>query len=337
MHTILTMYSFTKFCTVFVLLQIAQASSSDCELKISHLVQSLQGCANAHSQQCDDTKQPAPLPSSCQDIYTKWPNSPSGFYQIGDKSRSSPVYVYCNMDELCGSKGGWTRQAYLDMSDSSSTCPAGFKLYQSDGVRACGRQTSNVGSCQSVKFNTYGNYSQVCGKVIGYQYHTPDAIYPGNYTNEEYGSVIDSHHNNINSYYVDGVSITHGSPRQHIWTLIAGILEASIGNDGYYNCPFSDGSLQNTSIQTFVGNDYFCESGIPGTTKILKKLYTKDPLWDGKGCGILETNICSNKGQPWFNKKLSNVTNDYIELRVCDDQSTADEDNPVTYYEIYTK
>ena len=101
---ILTMYSFTKLCTVFVILQIAQASSSDCELKISHLVQSLQGCANAHSQQCDDTKQPAPLPSSCQDIYTKWPNSPSGFYQIEDKSRSSPAYVYCNMDELCGSK-----------------------------------------------------------------------------------------------------------------------------------------------------------------------------------------------------------------------------------------
>ena len=32
-------------------------------------------------------------------------------------------------------------------------------------------------------------------------------------------------HNNINSYYVDGISITHGNPRQHVWTYAAGIQE----------------------------------------------------------------------------------------------------------------
>ena len=48
---------------------------------------------------------------------------------------------------------------------------------------------------------------QVCGKVIGYQHGTPDGIYPGQYTGKKYGSVIDSHVI-INSYYVDGVSIT---------------------------------------------------------------------------------------------------------------------------------
>ena len=78
------------------------------------------------------------------------------------------------------------------------------------------------------------------------------------YQNEPYGSVIDCNHNDINSYYVDGVSITHGFPRQHVWTLIAGLSEASnhhSNNDGRYNCPCSQGSPQNSTLQSFIGND----------------------------------------------------------------------------------
>ena len=60
------------------------------------------------------------------------------------------------MEELCSSGGGWTRIAYLDMSDCSANCPPGFKLYKSGGVKACGRQTSSSGSCQSVKFPSKG-------------------------------------------------------------------------------------------------------------------------------------------------------------------------------------
>ena len=53
------------------------------------------------------------------------------------------------MGELCGTGGGWTRLAYLDMSDSTVNCPTGFRLYQSGGVRTCGRQVSSYGSCSS--------------------------------------------------------------------------------------------------------------------------------------------------------------------------------------------
>ena len=35
-------------------------------------------------------------------------------------------------------------------------------------------------------------------------------------------------HNDINSYYVDGVSITRGSPCQRVWTLMAGLIEAIV-------------------------------------------------------------------------------------------------------------
>ena len=87
------------------------------------------------------------------------------------------INTYCNMEELCGSGGGWTRLAYLDMSDSTVNCPSGFRLYQSGGVRACGRPVTSSGSCVSVQFPSNGiSYSQVCGKVTGYQYYTPDAV-----------------------------------------------------------------------------------------------------------------------------------------------------------------
>ena len=50
------------------------------------------------------------------------------------------------------------------MSDSTEEYPTGFRLYQSGGVRACGRQRFEDFSCQSVKFPSCGiSYTQVCG------------------------------------------------------------------------------------------------------------------------------------------------------------------------------
>ena len=219
------------------------------------------------------------------------------------------------------------------MSDSTEEYPPGFRLYQSGGLRACGRQSSSSGSCQSVKFSSNGiNYSQVCGKVVGYQYASADAI------DQTRGTGLTSH-NDINSHYVDGISLTHGSSRQHIWTFMAGLIEASIYIDGRFNCPCSQGSLQNSTIPSFIGNDYFCESGNPSTNSKIdfSTLYTVDPLWDGKGCGSLEQTCCQAPGLPWFHKVLNSTTTDYLEMRVCGDQETNDEDVPVNYYEIYIK
>ena len=276
------------------------------------------------------------LPASCKEIKVAKPLSPSGVYLLA--SSSSAYSTYCNMEELCGSGGGWTRLAYLDMTDSTENCPSGFKLYQSGGVRACGRATSSGGSCTSVQFPSNGiSYSQVCGRVVGYQYASTDAVYPGYFTGEPYGSVIKPSHNDINSYYVDGVSITHGSPRQHVWTLIAGVSD-DLNTDGRYDCPCSKGSLQNSTLQSFIGNDYFCESGNPTTGGSWQYVfYTSDPLWDGKGCGSIEGNCCNATGLPWFNKVVNTTTTDYLELRVCADEGTGNEDVPVSFYELYVK
>ena len=58
----------------------------------------------------------SPLPTSIKEIKTKWPHSISGYYHIGCKK--GPMYVYYHM-KSCSSGGGWTRIAYLDMSDST--------------------------------------------------------------------------------------------------------------------------------------------------------------------------------------------------------------------------
>ena len=270
----------------------------------------------------------SPLPTSCKQIKYEKPNSPSGFYLLVTANGIGLYYTYCNMEELCGSGGGWTRLAYLNMSDSTVNCPSGFRLYQSGSVRACGRPVTSSGSCVSVEFSFNGtSYSQVCGRVTGYQYYTPDAV--DNYF------VPNSNHNDLNSYYVDGVSITHGSPRHHVWTLLASGFDELV--DAHENCPCATGSAQ--QVQSFVGDHYFCESGFAGSYEMRQQqLYTSDPLWDGQSCGSSESLCCDAPGIPWFHRDYGNTTTtDYIELRVCADEGTANEDVTVGYYEIYVQ
>ena len=103
---------------------------------------------------------------------------------------------------------------------------------------------------------------------------------------------------------------------------------AGMFDSHYYNmncpCNIPPGGMQ--QVQSFVGSNYFCESGNSNNTWT-SKLYTKDPLWDGKGCGTQETVCCSTPDLQWFHRDYVNVTiTDYIELRVCADQRTSDED-----------
>ena len=264
----------------------------------------------------------SPLPTSCQEVKKKQPNSPSGMYLL-ETANNGTINTYCNMEELCGSGGGWTRLAYLDMSDSTVNCPSGFRLYQSGSVRACGRPITSSGSCVSVEFPSNGmSYSQVCGRVTGYQYTSPDGVHVSN-------------QNNLNGDYVDGVSITRGFPHQHVWTLIAGLFETN--NFGYSGniCPCATGSTQ--QVQSFVGDHYFCESALTAS-EWQQQLYTSDPLWDGQSCGSNESPCCNVTGIPWFHRDYGNTTTtDYIELRVCGDEGTDNEDVPVSYYEIYVQ
>ena len=67
----------------------------------------------------------------------------------------------------CGG-AGWTRVAYLNMSDRQQTCPSNWTLNTSP-VRGCGRSSFGGQTCDSVVYPVNcRSYSSVCGKIIAY-------------------------------------------------------------------------------------------------------------------------------------------------------------------------
>ena len=266
---------------------------------------------------------PIECSATCEDVLLKNPSARSGHYSL-----SSGV-LYCDMEGVnCDGRGGWTRVAFLNMTEPGATCPPGLTLQNHGNINhgLCGRSVSytDTGGCQSAIFSTYGlNYSKVCGQIRGYQYRSPDAFY--NYQNK---------HGSVDTFYVDGVSVTHGSnPRKHIWTYVGG-LRSSDFMIFSYNCPCNYNL--STFIPTFVGNDYYCESGLHSKT-FEYVLYSADPLWDGKQCLGPEAGCCLDPKMPWFLKTLETSTNDSIELRLCSSQGYPDEDTPLDIIELFIK
>ena len=218
--------------------------------------------------------------------------------------------------------------AKLDMTNSSHQCPPGTRLrtdlLTNYNKRLCGINFDGPG-CSSTMLTIHGiNYGQVCGKIIAYQYASPDAFW-------RYHPV-----NQIDGNYVDGISLTHGSyPRKHIWTF-AGALDKA-GTDPHLNCPCTIINLTSSATQppSYVGNDYFYDTASVNRWDYI--LYPDDPLWDGAGCGSANT-CCSLNNPPWFLKQLpSNTTND-IEMRMCHDHpGCIDEDTPIEVLELYIR
>ena len=65
------------------------------------------------------------------------------------------------------------------------------------------------------------------------------------------------------------------------------------------------------------------------------RLYSSDRLWDGQQC---EGSCCEGtQSPPWFSVQLPAPTTDTIEVSICCDQETEDEDTPVELIEIYVQ
>ena len=254
------------------------------------------------------------------------PSSTSGYYWVMAVNGSA-VRVYCDdVSLLCGGvTGEWERVAYLDVTNSSHQCPSGFRMGNYSNKRTCVRDSDPAG-CSSVNFSSATlEYSRVCGKIIAYQFGAPDA----------FGDSGRGSDPTIDTYYMDGVSLTHGSPRHHIWTFAAGLDE--VGTRPDFNCPCTNTELANQASQppAFVGGDYFCDTG-SREQWTYNRLYSEDPLWDGAGCGLLNT-CCSFNNPPWFYKQLPQPTTDNIEMRVCRDYFADHEDIAIETVEIYVQ
>ena len=218
----------------------------------------------------------------------------------------------------CGGSTGWRRLAYLNMSDPSQQCPSVWQEITTPH-RVCGR-TSSSGGCQGLNYTTSSEpYSQVCGRMTGYQIGFPNAF------NAD-GETIDTN-------YVNGISVTRGSPRQHIWTFAAGVDEQSAAN----RCPCIIGSTAGSRVPSFVAQNYFCESGLTQAMSGPVTFWPNgDPLWDGQGCGPTST-CCTFNLPPWFNIQLSLPTTDNIEVRICNNSGFQASDSPIQLMELYVK
>ena len=225
--------------------------------------------------------------------------------------------IVLNIPTLCNiTSTSWRRIAYFDTTQGTPECPEGLRSVSNtlSGQTACGRKVSR--GCNSLSFVTSGSFSQVCGRVRGYQLGYPEAFEPT-------GTTVDSDN------YVDGVSITYGSPsRHHLWTYAAGLSEN--WNNNVFQCPCSTSSYNTNLIPSFIGDHYYCEAGLTGQQR--KRIVWEDPLWDGQGCTLSQNTCCNRFG--WFHRSIP-TTSANIEVRLCDDHSPRTDDTLLDLLEIW--
>ena len=237
------------------------------------------------------------------------------------------IITSSQVPDVCGDNpSGWRRVAFINMTDTSHSCPPGLQL-TSYSKRTCGRVHTTNGGCSSTTFDVGGiPYTHVCGRIRGYQFGTTSAFFP-----------FYNLHKNINQNYVGGISLTHGgeSARQHIWTFAAGATQIVSGNFNEL-CPCL--SLGYYVVPPFVGNDYFCEGGLhsPWNSNFVGVFIPSNVLWDGQNC-ISNSTCCQFNSPPWFTKTLNASTTDNIELRLCTYSVPFSEDIPLELIELYVK
>ena len=311
----------SEFTPVVTAPVVYTTSSSQCDqhdpLQDEQLMEALQ---QAKEQL---PKQPSLMinDSSCKSIRNSNPSAPSGFYQI-TSTNGSLVQVYCDMEGTnCGGEGGWTRVAFVNMTKPGATCPQGLDQKMFDGSSYCGRFVNSSAGCVSAVVDNIISYQKVCGRVLGYQQNGPNAF--RSYIN---------FNANISGVYFDGLAIMSFNPRRHIWTYTAGFRSDRIESD---SCPCNNGNTQSV-IPSFVGNDYYCESGIL-SSNCNSAIVTNDPLWDGQQCPGVEAPCCNLSNMPWFTKTLNETTTDDIELRACQSNSGCPGSVPIFLIELYVR
>ena len=187
---------------------------------------------------------------------------------------------------------GWRTVADIDMERESQQCPPPW-VETDNPARSC-RSTISMssGGCEAVSFSVTGApYTRVCGQIIGFGLSTPDGFIAGS--------------EGINGAYLDGVSVTRGSPRQHIWSFGASIIPNS-----FCPCDNPNDRVRAPFPPSFVGDDYYCDGPHNGA------------LWDGEDCS---TDCCTFNSPPYFSVTLPSPTTDAIEVRICTSGPLPDE------------
>ena len=266
---------------------------------------------------------------SCDDIYqiNRATRGVSGDYWI--QTATGTHEVYCDMELECGGhKGGWMRVANFS-TGSGDDCPIGWTKITTPAdpvhpsIEVC-RSSNDTAGCYPTVFSVFeASYHKICGMARGYQKGGSDG----------FANNIVSMQKGISTAYADGLSITIGNPRQHVWTYAVGLGEEESAFTGG-NCPCAGN--EGTAPHPFIGNHYYCESGSAGEIE-LDTIFTNDPLWDGDGCVDANNNCCTSPGMPWFLRKFPVGQQEDIEVRICTDQEFSDEGLLVDQLQLYVQ
>ena len=262
---------------------------------------------------------------SCLEEHAKQGEADTSEIQTSLNNTKSALSILEGFVHPCGGSG-WHKVAYHDFRDINTHCPQEWQLLTSHPEKpyTCGRLSTGT-ECDTTSFPVRKEYSKVCGRIRAYQVGIM----------EEFVSSP-----NVNILYLDGISITHGGdlgnaggvPATHIWSFAAANSELLTTQAGR-RCPCNGGS----NLPSFVGEDYFCETAIKGsTTGLTGQILTNDILWDGKGC-LATSGCCSRVDGPYFIKQLETKTTDDIDVRICTGAAGSGEDIAVELIEIYVQ
>ena len=186
----------------------------------------------------------------CEEIVRNNPQSTNGWYWVRDSSDNSIKRVYCypSGHTSCG-EGVWMRIGYFDMTQTLSECPSPLEMFTENNKKYC-RRPRPSSRCTSVYFDSLSQqYTEVCGMVEGYQYG-----HLGGFQHSNASKTPDD-------YYVNGISITHGSsPRCHIWTYAVGLNanpDSGYATTSQCLCAVAG---TNSTLPPFLKDDYYLDS-----------------------------------------------------------------------------
>ncbi len=217
---------------------------------------------------------------------------------------------------------GWIKVVDFDLkANQNDSCPGDWEKHPSQNF--CTHSSSINPTCESANFSTNNTaYSRVCGRMRGYQIGKTSGFQP----------YVSNMRPNLDGTYLDGVSITHGNPRVHIWSFVSGETSSSSDtNCPECICPCVDDT--GVTLPSYLNGNFSCNSGSAGNT-ILQDVYGDNPLWDGEGCE--PGNECCAQSR-FFATDLGGHTCDDLELRLCVSGDLRGANVGIDQIEIYVK
>lgn len=225
----------------------------------------------------------------------------------------------------------------MNMADpDANECPHSWTKASNDDGSISGCHGRVGGECSPFYIEVGAEpFRNVCGKAVGYQMGFPDAY-----------SVNNLPHS-ADSLYVDGLSVTYGFPRHHIWTFAVASSRNTIYKTDLPTCPCQYGQPS----PLFVGSHYYCDSGhgkLPSQANVqasvqdngytvYSKINNDTSLWEDN-CVCCENSGDPDVKPPWFVRhelQLSDEVTTRFDIRLCEHEVDMQEGALITEFELY--